>query len=241
MHPRTIAFAAFTTWLGLSLYTGCSSNKGGTFPGDDDGGSSGGSSSSGSSGNTSSSGSVASSGSGSGGTTSSASSSGGHPSSSGGSGGASSGNSSSAFATDASMCTPTTMCGTIACDLKTHDCCLSQALTVTCVAKGGCPPLTAAFGCLSECDCTTAGQVCCGNANSQTNTASTSCQTVSASEQCPGTISMASGFAQICETTSECKNNMPCIPQTCNATNPPAKLTMCGLQSQSPFDCAAGQ
>jgi hypothetical protein len=44
------------------------------------------------------------------------------------------------------------------------------------------------------------------------------------------------GQAQLCKGNAECQNGMMCIPQTCLAG---ANLDLCGLTSQSPFNCKA--
>jgi len=56
-----------------------------------------------------------------------------------------------------------------------------------------------------------------------------------------GTNTSTAGYAQICETTKECQNGMQCVKQSCNvnAALPPAKLSMCGLQTTTPFNCTA--
>jgi hypothetical protein len=114
-----------------------------------------------------------------------------------------------------------------------------------CVAHGTtCPHAnSAALMCGGAADCPT-GQKCCGSADSNTKIAQTTCQTLTTSGTCPGSNTTTSGFAQVCKTTSECGGGMRCILQTCNVGgNTPAplqpQLSMCGLQAQAPFDCAA--
>jgi len=103
--------------------------------------------------------------------------------------------------------------------------------------------MTAAFSCLQQSDCTTAGQVCCGAADSTAQTAQTACKAVSSGASPCGASPSTAAYAQICEQTSECKNAMQCIPQVCMVTISGipvnADLTMCGLQSQAPFNCKA--
>ncbi|MGO9833458.1 MAG: hypothetical protein ACLP1X_04515 [Polyangiaceae bacterium] len=171
------------------------------------------------------------------------SSSGGSSSSSGGSSGgtsSSSGGSSSGEAgADAGACssyTPPT-CGNGVCDLRSDDCCFNATGISggTIVGTWSCSPkttgcsgaLSVTFGCSQACDCPS-GQVCCGAENG--STATTSCQTVAQGGSCPG----GAMGAQLCAMSSECVNGEACIPQACAEG---ANLTLCGVQSQSPFDC----
>ena len=102
--------------------------------------------------------------------------------------------------------------------------------TWSCASKStGCTGgLVVTFGCSQACDCPT-GQVCCGTENGAA--ATTSCQTVASGGSCPG----GAMGAQLCAVDSECANGAGCLAQTCTAG---ANLNLCGLQSQSPFDCA---
>jgi hypothetical protein len=56
-----------------------------------------------------------------------------------------------------------------------------------------------------------------------------------------GTSTSTAAFAQICTATKECKNGMQCISQVCavviSGVTAQAHLTMCGLQTQAPFNC----
>jgi hypothetical protein len=124
------------------------------------------------------------------------------------------------------------------CDLRANDCCFNPTgfSGGTVVGTWSCPPkstgcsgvLAVTFGCTQACDCPT-GQVCCGTENG--STATTTCQTVASGGSCPG----GAMGAQLCTVSSECVNGEACIPQSCADG---ANLSLCGLQSQSPFDCA---
>jgi hypothetical protein len=83
------------------------------------------------------------------------------------------------------------------------------------------------FGCTQACDCQN-GQVCCGVENG--SVATTSCQTVAGGGSCPG----GEAGAQLCEVSSECTNGQACTPQSCADG---AHLSLCGIQSQAPFNC----
>jgi hypothetical protein len=105
--------------------------------------------------------------------------------------------------------------------------------TWSCPSKTtGCTGLLAVtFGCNRACDCA-AGQVCCGLETG--NVATTSCQTVASGGACPGG---ATG-AQLCAGSSECANGQACTAQSCAYG---ANLSLCGIQSQSPFNCSAAR
>jgi hypothetical protein len=52
--------------------------------------------------------------------------------------------------------------------------------------------------------------------------------------------------AQACQTNAECVNGMTCSWQDCNIAGTagiisPPQLTLCGVQSESPFDCSNHQ
>jgi|HubBroStandDraft_1064217.scaffolds.fasta_scaffold30428_2 hypothetical protein len=144
------------------------------------------------------------------------------------------------------------LCGSGPCDLTTHICCVSALAEGTCLAAGSTCPESggypqAQFECLqaSECPC---GQVCCGIANDAQNSSSagSSCQDISATGACSpvadaGAQSKA-GSAQLCQTDAECKNGTTCSWQVCNVQTPYGaampNLTMCGLQSDAPFNCS---
>jgi hypothetical protein len=66
----------------------------------------------------------------------------------------------------------------------------------------------------------------------------TECQAVAEGSHCvpyPSSTTMAS--VQFCEVDSECKNGQPCVPQTCTYDGISARLYICGLQDQAPFNC----
>ncbi|MGO9833804.1 MAG: hypothetical protein ACLP1X_06285 [Polyangiaceae bacterium] len=238
MRRDTIIACLAWSFVGLAAAPGCSSTSGGAggFPEGGSGGSSGGSSSSTT--GSSSSGSGTSSG-----TSTSSSGSGSSASSSGS--GTSSGiaDSSPPQFTDGG----TPLCNETPCDLQSNTCCVTQFITgSSCIehsgsANQGCPANTAAFSCLQASDCTTAGQVCCGEADSTAQTAGTSCKTVAAGGSPCGASSSTAAYAQICTTTKECKNGMQCVAQVCavviSGVTANAHLTMCGLQTQAPFNC----
>jgi hypothetical protein len=120
--------------------------------------------------------------------------------------------------------------GLLYCDLRTNTCCLTLSLVGRCLPNGGtCTKSEVTVGCSNACDCT-GGEVCCGVENGIA--ATTSCQSVSSGGKCPAPA--GSGAAQFCTVDSECLNGAGCIPQTCTFG---ANLNICGLQSQSPFNC----
>jgi len=211
----------------------CSSKSSGSLSGDDEsdasGSSSGGSSSSGSSGSSSSSG----------------ASSGGSGSSSGSSGGSSSGGSTARVPSQIMFNSAgLPLCGSTACDLSTHICCLTQQLQATCIANSTtCPSGAASFGCLQKSDCAT-GKVCCAIADVSTATAGTACQDVASQEnKCLPAPTTNSASAQECQTTAECVNGETCSWQNCavSGITPEPELVLCGVQNEAPFNCSNHQ
>jgi hypothetical protein len=90
--------------------------------------------------------------------------------------------------------------------------------------------------CQNLADCsTTPGTVCCGDLVVGT-AVTTTCKTPGTGGSC-GTNSFLETFAQLCVTDSECANGMSCVRQSCISGE--ATLSMCGLQSESPFSCVA--
>jgi hypothetical protein len=242
-HPTIIACLA-PALLALAAFSGTASTGCGSNSSSGSGSSSGGVASSSSGGSGASSGTGSSGNSGGSGASSSGGSDGG-TSSSGGSGSGSSSGSSSGATPDAAIqrfndagipfCEPMRPC-----DLKSNTCCLSQTLQATCLAHPmTCPSGTASFGCLGVADCPTAGQKCCGSADSNAMVAQTACQMLGTNGLCSGKNTTTSAFAQVCRATSECGGGLRCISQSCaiGAGLPPANLSMCGLQSAAPFNC----
>jgi hypothetical protein len=143
-------------------------------------------------------------------------------------------------------------CGTY-CELSNHVCCVNAVGDGTCLDAGSTCPSNgglpqAQFECWQASDCP-CGQICCGVANNETGSASagSNCQDVSLTGGACTPVADAgaqskAGSAQLCQTNAECKNGMACSWQICNVTTPygPAmpNLTMCGLQSAAPFNCA---
>jgi hypothetical protein len=130
------------------------------------------------------------------------------------------------------------MCGSTACDLKSNECCLSAAYIATCNPQSAACTGQAVFKCVEAAECPQ-GQVCCGLADQTTASAGASCQTT-----CTTGASSTMGSAQLCQTDAECKNGMKCIWQDCKVGMPEpstanVELTMCGVQSASPFNCTA--
>jgi hypothetical protein len=129
------------------------------------------------------------------------------------------------------------VCGTTPCDLRTHTCCVSLSLVATCVAGTGttaCPSNQASIHCLQACECG-GTKSCCGVENQIIGAVTAECQDVPDPGFCsphPQTSTQAS--AQFCKTNAECKNGQDCIAQTCEFG---AMFSICGLQSQAPFDC----
>jgi hypothetical protein len=133
------------------------------------------------------------------------------------------------------------ICGKAPCDLKTNTCCVSQFLMGMCIPHSqSCPNLWAAFMCAQESDCAN-GQVCCGLADANAMTATTSCQTVANSSSCPGTNTSTMAEAQVCQSDMECRNHQACLQQSCVISSTvTAHLKMCGLQNRAPFNCSLG-
>ncbi|HLK37472.1 MAG TPA: hypothetical protein VKU41_12020 [Polyangiaceae bacterium] len=128
------------------------------------------------------------------------------------------------------------MCGTTPCDLRSNTCCVSLSLQTQCIkgANATCPSNQATLHCSQACDCPS-GTVCCGVENTIQGVVQTVCQNVPDGGFCsphPQTSTQASG--QLCKVSSECKNGEGCIYQSCVYG---AMLYVCGLQSQSPFNC----
>jgi len=133
------------------------------------------------------------------------------------------------------------MCNGAPCDLRANTCCITFSLQERCLpgANATCNSNEAAVHCSQACDCPT-GESCCGVIDTLVGSVQTGCQFLSPSQSggnCqpyPLTVSQASG--QLCAESSECQNGQPCISQTCIYG---AMLNICGLQSQSPYDCTA--
>jgi hypothetical protein len=128
------------------------------------------------------------------------------------------------------------MCGVTPCDLRSNTCCVDLSLNTRCAPghSSACHSNEVTIQCLQACECA-GGQVCCGVEDTIQGVVQSKCQTVADGDLCkphPQTTTQAS--AQLCKVTSECKNGQDCITQTCiyNAT-----LSVCGLQSQDPFNC----
>jgi hypothetical protein len=137
---------------------------------------------------------------------------------------------------------PPLVCGGGPCDLGSHTCCVTVQLAERCLAGTGavCSPMKeASVHCSNACDCPT-GQSCCGTIDLLSDSVQTTCQPLDPSVSggnCPpypATVSQASG--QLCFVDSECQNGQACIYQTCVYG---AQFHICGLQSQSPFNCMA--
>jgi hypothetical protein len=128
------------------------------------------------------------------------------------------------------------------CDLTKNTCCVNALGVGTCTSgHNGCGgALNAAFECTEVEDCPS-GQVCCGYADSTTSMAGSKCQDVSGTgNKCTPVPTSTQGSVQFCQKTCECKDGSECIPQSCNVgASLPANLTMCGLQSQQPYNCMA--
>jgi hypothetical protein len=133
------------------------------------------------------------------------------------------------------------LCGSSACDLSKNTCCLTNTLQATCIAKSStCPSEAASFGCLQKSDCSSS-QVCCAIADESTLTAGTACQDVaSQGNKCSPAPSSTEASAQACQTSAECVNGMTCSWQNCAimGVSPVPELTLCGVQSGSPFNCS---
>ena len=137
------------------------------------------------------------------------------------------------------------VCGGGSCDLTMNTCCVAADATSMCVSgHSGCKGFggnilgAAQFECDQITDCPS-GQVCCGYLNS--TSAGAKCQDVSGNgNKCTPAPTGMMGSVQFCQKTCECKDGSACIAQSCATAPgvPPAKLTMCGLQSESPFNCS---
>jgi hypothetical protein len=133
------------------------------------------------------------------------------------------------------------MCAGGPCDLKTHTCCITFTLAERCLAGANakCASNEASVHCATACDCSN-GQSCCGVIDTLVGSVESSCQSLSASvsggncQPYPETVSQAS--AQLCALSGECQNGQPCIHQTCVYG---AQFYLCGLHSESPYNCAA--
>jgi hypothetical protein len=132
------------------------------------------------------------------------------------------------------------LCGAMPCDLRSNTCCVDFSLNARCIAgaNGRCNSNEATLHCTQACECSN-GNVCCGVENTILGVVQTQCQSIADGGLCnphPQTTTQAS--AQICATTDECKNGMSCLKQSCVYG---AMLSVCGLQSQDPFDCVVAQ
>ncbi len=177
-------------------------------------------------------------------TGSSSSSSGGSSSSSGSmadDGAASDSGEDSMTSNDSGACANYTSptCNGAPCDLRTHTCCITVQLLERCVdnAVGKCNSNEAAVHCSQACDCPS-GQSCCGTIDTLLGSVQSQCTSLNPSVNggaCePNNVSQVSG--QLCAVDGECENGGACVYQTCIYG---AMLHLCGVQSQSPFDCAA--
>jgi hypothetical protein len=135
------------------------------------------------------------------------------------------------------LCGVTDAGADLPCDLHDNFCCLTFALVGRCLPKDGgggtCTSDEVNVGCAQACECG-GGQVCCAVQDGLSY--STGCQPVAPGGHCqpyPQTCTTAS--AQLCVSGSECVGNEGCIPQTCVFG---ANLNICGIQSESPFNCA---
>jgi hypothetical protein len=136
------------------------------------------------------------------------------------------------------------LCGTTPCDLRTSTCCVTLAATGTCIPQGQtCPAQTAAFSCQKASDCARPGEICCGDLMPPGGSllAQTSCQTPASGGSCPALSPL--GGAQLCTTSDECTNGMPCVSQTCTPAGTglsvQAHVSLCGLQMLSFVTCVA--
>jgi hypothetical protein len=128
------------------------------------------------------------------------------------------------------------LCGLSPCNLRSNTCCVTFSLETRCIpgANAKCESNEATLHCTQACECSN-GDVCCGVENSILGVVQTECQSIPDGGLCnphPQTTTQAS--AQICTTDEECKNGMGCLKQSCVYG---AVLSVCGLQSQDPFDC----
>jgi hypothetical protein len=124
------------------------------------------------------------------------------------------------------------------CDLRYNTCCVDAQLQARCVAKPEpCEPSEDSVACVQACECP-GSQVCCGFYYDLMQVVGSACQTVQPGQFCqpnPQTNTQAS--AQLCATQEECTQSQ-CINQTCVDG---VTLSVCGLQSQDPFDCVANE
>jgi hypothetical protein len=122
------------------------------------------------------------------------------------------------------------------CDLRYNTCCVNAQLQTRCIAKPEpCEPSEDSVACTQACECP-GGQVCCGFYYDLMQVVGSACQKVDQGNLCqpnPQTNTQAS--AQLCGTQEECTQSQ-CINQTCVDG---VTLSVCGLQSQDPFDCVA--
>jgi hypothetical protein len=140
------------------------------------------------------------------------------------------------FGADCTTYTPPVCAGDAGCDLRSHTCCVTEAIPPvgTCMAgtDAGCSG-SEPFHCLYSCDCPT-GQVCCGQINGTTYAGAATCQTVAAGGNCAVQPSYTTA-AQLCEQSQECQNGKTCISQTCTVFG--AHFNFCGLQTEAPYNC----
>jgi len=141
------------------------------------------------------------------------------------------------------------ICGTTPCDLRSNTCCITFVLQnpppARCVpgASATCNSNEITAHCLQACEC--GGGYCCGQYDKIHGVVQSVCESESelvafdGGLNCyPSPETVSSAAAQLCKTDAECQNGQPCISQTCVAG---ANLSVCGLQSQSPYDCVANE
>jgi hypothetical protein len=131
-------------------------------------------------------------------------------------------------------------CGT-PCDLRSQTCCATLAPVFTCVdgTNTACGTNQASIHCQNSCDCPS-GQSCCGMINTLVQAVESVCQPVLDGGKCqPAEQTNTQASAQLCTVTSECKDGSDCIKQTCYGGL--VTLSVCGLQSQDPFQCMPTQ
>jgi hypothetical protein len=134
----------------------------------------------------------------------------------------------------------TPLCGTSPCDYRYNTCCVSITYQARCIPNTmQCDPkMEASIHCLQACECT-GGRVCCGVANTILGVVTSECQSIPDGGLCnPHPQTNTQSSEQLCGTDAECKAGQGCIKQTCEYG---VTLSMCGLQSQDPFDCAPTQ
>ena len=136
--------------------------------------------------------------------------------------------------------------GTDPCDLRSNTCCLANGmsgLVGTCVpgrTTSCCPPTgnctQATVHCSQASDCPV-GLSCCGDIIVLLGQVEARCVSVPQGATCPYVPWTNSQIGvQLCKTDAECTNGQPCIHQTCLYG---AQLSMCGIQSDMPLNCAA--